>query len=94
MASMHENLARPLDPAASAHIVPPSPRYCLYIAPRGMAWMVPYIYKWGFQQYLYTWYREHGLHGAPQKKDLPSYVQIVEIDRLTFESPAMAPPDA
>lgn len=105
MTSALDNLARPANPDASRHLVKPSPRYCLCQSPVGAwsAWyLVPYIYEYGFTEWCKEWTKEHVTeHMGPDGSKFtwyhggvcqpPAYAVPVDITRLTFEKPIVAP---
>lgn len=93
MARRQDNLARPANPAASTHLVPPSPRYCVRSV-FGALYMIPYIYDYGFDEFLKAWRKEHGVWSSPTRKELPAYAVPVDLGMLTFEKPVEVPRDA
>lgn len=94
-------LARPQNPSASDHRLAPSPRYCLRET-GGNWYTVPLLYEWGFEQFCAAWSktemqaileRDGVVNGAPYPgpKDVPRYATLVNLNKLTFESPIELP---
>jgi hypothetical protein len=85
--SQPDFLARPIDPQASLHRPRVSPTYCLRQCPGGFWYLIPYIYEYGFEQYIKAWRKEHGTWTNPERSELPAYAQPVDISRLAFQTP-------
>lgn len=94
-------LARPQDPSASNHRVPPSPRYCLRET-GGKWYLIPLIYEWGFERYCAVWIeteskaileRDGIISGVPYPgpKDVPRYAIPVNLGKFSFEKPIELP---
>lgn len=82
--SQPDYLARPAHPEASRHNSRVSPTYCLRQC-RGVWYLLPFIYEWGFSEYVKAWREEHEDH--PNPGDLPAYAKLVDVAALTFQQP-------
>lgn len=83
-------LARPQDPSASNHRIPPSPRYCLR-GTGGNWYMIPLIYEWGFEQFCKAYQEEDPQGFFPGPKQVPRYAIPVNLGKFTFEKPIELP---